>query len=54
MPQLDRTRNLELGNGVEDGDGGEDVVRVETRIEQVAAKGGGTPWSTGTKLEGRD
>ena len=37
-----KTPNLELGGGLESGDGGGDVIRVEELEEQVPAKGGRT------------
>ena len=37
-----RTRNLDLGGGVESGDGGDCVIGVQELEEQVTAKGGGT------------
>ena len=37
-----RTRNLELGGGLESGVGGDCVIRVQELKEQVTAKGGGT------------
>ena len=37
-----RTRNLELGGGLESGDGGECVIRIEEVEEQVSAKDGRT------------
>ena len=37
-----RTRNLELGGGLESGDGGDDVIGIEELEEQVSAKGGRT------------
>ena len=37
-----KTRSLELGGGLEDSDGGEHVIVIEERKEQVEAKGGGT------------
>lgn len=47
MLSLDNIRDLEMGDGLDDGDGGEYVtfVGVEKRRERVAAKCGGTPWS---------
>ena len=35
-----KTRNLELGGGLESGDGGECVIGIEELEEQVWAKGG--------------
>ena len=37
-----RTSNLELGGGVESGDGGDCVIGIEEVEEQVSAKGGRT------------
>ena len=37
-----KTRNLELGGGLESGDGGDDVIGIEELEEQVSAKGGRT------------
>ena len=37
-----RTRNLELGGGLESGDGGDYVIGIEELEEQVSAKGGRT------------
>ena len=37
-----KTPNLELGGGLESGDGGGYVIRVEELKEQVPAKGGRT------------
>ena len=37
-----RTRNLDLGGGLESGDGGDCVIGVEELEEQVSAKGGRT------------
>ena len=37
-----KTRNLELGGGLESGDGGDDVIGIEELEEQVPAKGGRT------------
>ena len=34
------TRNLELGGGLESGDGGDDVIGIEEVEGQVPAKGG--------------
>lgn len=39
---------------MEDGYGGENVIGVGEWKEEVAVKGSGTPWSTGTKLKARD
>lgn len=54
MLALDKTRIPELRGSLEDGDSGEDAIRDDKREEQVAANGGETPWSTGTKLEAGD
>lgn len=54
MLTLDKTRIPELRGSLEDGDSGEDAIRDDKREEQVAANGGETPWSTGTKLEAGD
>ena len=35
-------RDLELGDGLESGDGGDDVIGMEEVAEQVSAKGGRT------------
>ena len=35
-----KTRNLELGGGLESGDGGDDVIGIEEVEGQVPAKGG--------------
>ena len=37
-----KTRNLELGGGLEGGDGGDDVTGIEELKEQTPAKGGRT------------
>ena len=37
-----KTRNLELGGGLESGDGGDYVMRIEELEEQVSTKGGRT------------
>ena len=37
-----KTRNLELGGGLESGDGGDYVMGIEELEEQVSAKGGRT------------
>ena len=37
-----RTHNLELGGGLESGDGGECVIGIEELEKQVSAKGGRT------------
>ena len=37
-----RTRNLELGGGLESGDGGDCVIGVGELEQQVSAKGGRT------------
>ena len=37
-----KTRNLELGGGLESGDGGGYVIGIEELEEQVSAKGGRT------------
>ena len=37
-----KTRNLELGGGLESGDGGDYIIGIEEVQEQVPAKGGGT------------
>ena len=37
-----RTRNLELGSGMESGDGGDCVIGAQELEEQVTAKTGGT------------
>ena len=37
-----KTRNLELGGGLESGDGEDDVIGIEEQDEQVPAKGGRT------------
>ena len=37
-----RTRNPELGGGLENDDGGDDVIGIEELEEQVSAKGGRT------------
>ena len=37
-----RTRNLELGGGLESGDGGDYVTGIEELKEQVSEKGGTT------------
>ena len=37
-----KTHNLELGGGLEDSDGGDRLIVMEEREEQVGAKGGGT------------
>ena len=37
-----RTRNLELGSGLESGDGGDYVIGIEELEEQVSAEGGRT------------
>ena len=50
MLTLDKTRNLEVRGGLEDGDIGEDVIGGDKREAQVAANGGKAPWSTPTKL----
>ena len=34
-----RTRNLQLGGGLESGDGGDYVIGIEELVEQVSAKG---------------
>ena len=36
------TRNLELGGGLESGDGGDDVIGIEEQEDQVSANGGRT------------
>lgn len=54
MLTLDKTRNLEVRGGLDSGHGGEDMIGGEKREGQVAANGGKTPWSTGTKLQGRE
>ena len=42
----------ELGNGKEDGGDSEEYgIGVEKRREQVAAKYGGVPWSTGSSFQ---
>ena len=41
--QKKRTRNLELGGGLESGDGGDCETGIEELEEQVSAKGGRTP-----------
>ena len=46
-----RTRNLDLGGGVESGDGGDCVIGIEELEEQVSAKGGRT--RLGRPHEGR-
>ena len=38
-----KTRTLELGGGLESGDGGDYVIGIEELEEQVSAKGGRTP-----------
>ena len=38
----DRTRNLEVGGGLESGDGGDYVIGIEELEEHVSAKGGRT------------
>ena len=37
-----RTRNLELGGGLENDDGGDYVIRIEELEEQVSGNGGRT------------
>ena len=37
-----KTRNLELGGGLESGDGGGDAIGINEQEEQVPAKGGRT------------
>ena len=37
-----RTRNLELGGGLEHGDGGDYAIGIEEQAEQVSAKNGRT------------
>ena len=37
-----RTRNIELGGGLENDDGGDGVIGIEEMEEQVSAKGGRT------------
>ena len=37
-----KIRNLELSGGLENGDGGDDVIGIEELEEQVSAKGGRT------------
>ena len=41
-----KTRNLELGGGLESGGGGDYVTGIEELEEQVFANGGRTHWST--------
>ena len=46
-----RTRNLELGGGLESGGNGDYVVGIEELEEQVSAKGGRKHSVDRTKLE---
>ena len=46
-----RTRNLELGGGLESGDGGDCVIEIEDLGEQVSAKGAEHTAVDRTKLE---
>ena len=47
-----KTRNLELGGGLESGDGGGCVIGIEELEEQVSAKGGRTLRSTARSSKG--
>ena len=42
ITQEKKTRNLELGGGLESGDGGHYVIGIEEQAEQVSAKNGRT------------